>query len=82
MKAMNFRNDIPSIPIDIFKDHYGLVFDITSTQDAIENFHYPELVGEPLRLERYFTLPQEQVTELIVFGGRISSVAVHKFGDV
>ena len=54
MKAMNFQDDIPSIPIDNFKDHYVLVFDLTSIQDATENCHYPELVGEPLRLELNF----------------------------
>ena len=40
-KAMNFQDDIPSIPIDNFKDHYVLVIDLTSMQDATENFHYP-----------------------------------------
>ena len=59
MKAMNFQDDIPSIPIDNFKDHYVLVFDLTSMQDATENCHYPELVGEPLRLELNFTFPLE-----------------------
>ena len=68
MKAMNFQDDIPSIPIDNFKDHYVLVFDLTSMQDAAEIFHYPELVGEPLRLEPNFTFPLEHVTELIVLG--------------
>ena len=29
MKAMNFQDDIPSIPIDDFNDHYVLVFDLT-----------------------------------------------------
>ena len=47
MKAMNFQDDIPSNPTDNFKDHYVLVFDLTSMQDATEIFHYPELVGEP-----------------------------------
>ena len=79
---MNFQNDIPSIPIDIFKDHYVPVFDLTSMQDATVNFHYPEQVGEPLRLELNFTLPLEHVTELIVLGERMSSVAVDKFGVV
>ena len=55
MKAMNFQDDIPSIPIDNFKDHYVLVYDLTSLQDATENCYYPELVGEPLRLELNFT---------------------------
>ena len=79
MKAMNFQDDIPSIPIDDFKDHYVLVFDLTSMQDATENCHYPELVGEPLRLELNFTNPLEKVTELIVLGERMSPVAVDKF---
>ena len=39
MKAMNFRDDIPSIPIDNFKEHYVLVFDLTSMQDATEKGH-------------------------------------------
>ena len=82
MKAMNFQDDIPSIPIDNFKDHYLLVFDLTSMQDATENCHNPELVGEPMRLELNFTFPLEQVTELIVLGKRMSSVAVDKFGVV
>ena len=37
MKAKNFQYDIRSIPIDNFKDHYVLVFDLTSMQDATEN---------------------------------------------
>ena len=82
IKAMTFQDDIPSIPIDNFKDRYVLVFDLTSMQDATENCHYPELVGEPLRLELKFTFALEHVTELIVLGKRWSSVAVDKFGVV
>ena len=54
MKAMNFEDDNLSIPIDNFKDHYVLVFDLTSRQDAAETCPYPELVEEPLRLELNF----------------------------
>ena len=68
MKATNSEHDIPSIPIDDFKDHYVLVFDLTSMQDATENCHYPEIVGEPLILELNFTQPLESVTKLIVLG--------------
>ena len=73
-KAMNFQDDIPSIPIDNFKDHFVLVFDLTSMQDATEICLYPELVGEPLRLELNFIFPLEHVTELILFGERMSSL--------
>ena len=79
MKTMNFQDDIPSIPIANFKDYYVLVFDLTSMQDATENCQYPELIGEPLRLELNFTFALEHVTELIVLGGQMSSVAVDKF---
>ena len=44
MKAMNFQDDIPSIPIYNFKENYLLVFDLTSMQDTIENCHDPELL--------------------------------------
>ena len=82
MKAMRSQSDNPSLPYDNFKDHYVLVCDLTSMQDATENCNYPELVGEPLRLDLIFTFPQEQVTELIVLGEQMSSVAVDKFGVV
>ena len=82
MEAMNFQDDISAIPIVNFKDHYVPVFDLISMKDATENCHYPELVGEPLRLELNFTFPLENVTELIVLGERMSSVAVDKFGVV
>ena len=55
MKAMNFQDDILSIPINDSKDHYVLLFDLTSMQDATENCHYPAVVWEPLRLELNFT---------------------------
>ena len=82
MKAMNFQGDFPSNPIDKFKNHYLLVFDLTSLQDATEHCHYLELVGEPLRLELYFGSPLVNVTEVIVLGECLSSVAVDKFGVV
>ena len=37
MKAMNFQVDNPWIPIHKFKDHYLLIFDLISMQDATEN---------------------------------------------
>ena len=58
------------------------MFDLTSMQDATVNCHYPELVGEPLRPELNFTFPLQHVTELILVGERMSSVAVDKFGVV
>ena len=57
------------------------MFDLTWIHDATEIYHYAEFVGEPPRLELNFTFPLEHVTELIVLGKRMISVAVDKFGD-
>ena len=51
-------------------------------QDASEHCHYPELNGETLRLELYFSSPLENVTEVIVLCDRMSSVAVDKLSVV
>ena len=77
-KAMNFQVDIPSIPISIFEGHNVLVFDLTSMQDATENCHCRDLVGEPLRLELNFTFLLEHVTEFIALGEQTSSIAIDK----
>ena len=82
MKAMNFQDEIPWIRIDNFQDHYVLVFELTSMQDATEHCHYLELVGEPLGLELKFNTALEHVTEVIVLGEGMSSVAFDKFGVV
>ena len=72
MKAEEFQDDIPSIPIDNLKIHYALMFDLTSRQDATENRFYPEPVGGRPRLKLNFTLPPEHVTQLFVF--RVTNV--------
>ena len=82
LKTMILQDDVTSIRIDSFKDHYVLVFDLTSKQDATENCLYPEVVGEPLKLEMNFTFLPEHVTQLNILGERMTSVAVDKFGVV
>ena len=66
MKAMNFQDDIPPLPIDKFRDHYLKAFDLTSMQNGTEICHYPELDGEPLTLELNVVFPLEHVIELIL----------------
>ena len=46
MKAMSFQDDIHSIPIADFRDHYVPVFGLISMQDATGNSLYPKLVRE------------------------------------
>ena len=55
MKAVNFQDDITSIPTDFFKEHSVLLFDLTSMQDALKNFPQPDSVEKPLKLKLNFT---------------------------
>ena len=82
LKAMNFNEDVPSIPFEDFENHFILVFDLTSLQDANEEVYYPELVGGSIRIELYFKDPVVEVTELIILGERLSTVQIDKFGTV
>ena len=82
MKAMNIYEEIPALPNNLFQNHYVLVFDLTSLQDAGENVYYPELSGESIRLEMFFDRPLRSVTEVIALGERMSTVKVDQFGTV
>ena len=82
MKAMNFNEEIPALPNHQFDNHYILVFDLTSLQDAGENIHYPELSGESIRLEMFFDRSLGNVTETIVLGETMSTVKLDQFGIV
>ena len=68
---MNFQGGIPLIPCGNFKGYFKLVSDLTSIQDVTKNCHYPEVVREPLRLQRNFTFPLEHFTDLFVLGEQV-----------
>ena len=79
MQAMTFQVKICSIQIDNFNDHYVIIFDLSSKQDATAKCHYPELDGKPLRLELHLVCLLEHIIELTLLGERMISVAVDNF---
>ena len=80
IKSMKFNDENPSLPFEDFENHFILVFDLTSLQDAGDQIFYPEVIGESLRLELYFDKALELVTEIIVLGERLSTVYIDRFG--
>ena len=78
MRAMTFDDDVTSILIDKFKDHYVVKLDFTSILDATNICQYPELLGEPLRLGLNFTYLLGHVTEMDLSRERKSSVSFDK----
>ena len=49
---------------------------------VLKNYQYPEIIWGLLRLELNFTFRLEHVTDRIVLGERLSSVAINKFDAV
>ena len=82
MKVTISQGDYLSIPIGFFENHFVLLFVLTSKQDGTGSCPCLNLVGELLRLEINNTHTPELVTELVVLGERMSSVAVDRFGNV
>ena len=60
MKAMNINEEVSALPKNLFQNHYVLVFDLTSLQDAGKNIRYPELSGEIFQIEKFFRLPAKK----------------------
>ena len=54
MEAMQFNEYLSALLMEVFENHYILIFGLTSLQDTAEQLHYPELCGESLRLEMFF----------------------------
>ena len=82
MKATIFQDDIPSITIDDFKDHYVLVSDLTSMQRRSRKVSLSSTCWRTIETGAKFFPLSENFTELIVLGERMSSVAVYRFGVV
>ena len=50
MRAKNFLDDLPSIPIDNINEHDVFVFVLTSMQVATEHCRYPELTERTISI--------------------------------
>ena len=82
MRALKFDEDGPGNPLEEDPEHFVQVFDITSTQEAHVQIYYPDVVAAKLRLELYFTSPLPSVTEVAVFGERLSTIFIDKTGTL
>ena len=82
MKAINFNEEIPALMNHQFQNHYILVFDLNSLQDAGEIIHYLESSGKSIRMENFSGRLLRDVTEIIVLGEKMSSVKIDQFGTV
>ena len=54
MSALAYVENGRGIPLNEFANHYTMVFDLTSTQEATHNFIHPELTNSSLSVELKF----------------------------
>ena len=77
--ALNLQNDTPTNLCENLKNHFFILFNVTSCQDASQIFPKRLLIEETLRLQLNLAPTPEHVTELNALGEQLSLVAVDKF---
>ena len=76
--ALGFKEKSNGIKLEDYEDnHFFLVFDLTSTEEASKNFTlFPELTGSSLTLKLYFEKALDDAIELFLIGERFSQVTI------
>jgi hypothetical protein len=82
IKSLNIEQDGPGILLADYDNHYILVFDLTSTQQADTEVYYPEVVGAGIRIELFFGTALTAPVELIILGEKQSTIFIHNDGRV
>ena len=64
------------IPLSEFQNHYIMVFDLTSTQEATHDFIHPELTNASISVELKFKTSLRANTEIIFLGEKASTIYI------
>ena len=75
MEALDFVfNNSHGISLANYHNPYIMAFDLTSTQEASEDFIHPELTNCSISVELKFNAPLGENVELLFMGERASTV--------
>ena len=64
------------IPLSEFANHYIMVFDLTSTQEATHDFIHPELTNSSLSVELKFDAALAHNVEIFFLGEKASTIYI------
>ena len=70
------------IPLNEFPNHYILVFDLTSTQEASHDFIHPELTNASITVELKFGTALGANTEILMLGEKTSTLYINSDRNV
>ena len=74
--ALAFGYHGHAIPFKNYTNHFLLVFDLTSTQQASNDFPYPELTNAAVSLEFKFSVALPAKTEVFFLGEKASPIHI------
>ena len=75
LEALDFVfNNSHGISLANYSNHYIMAFDLTSTQEASDEFIHPELTNCTISMELKFDVPLAGNIELLFMGERASTV--------
>ena len=82
--ALGFTKSGNRRRLEDFEDnHFILVFDLTSTEEASTNLtSFPELTGSSLTLKLYFSTALDDAVELFLIGERFSQVFIESARNI
>ena len=76
MGALAYVENGHGIPLSEFQNHYIMVFDLTSTQEATHDFIHPELTNASISVEFKFKTSLTAYTEIIFLGEKASTIYI------
>ena len=82
LEVLAFESHGHGIPFSDFPNHYVLVFDITSTQQASHDYLYPELTNGSISIDLRFSAELTDSLELFFLGEKSSTIYIDSFRKV
>ena len=82
MSALAYVENGHGISLDDFPNHYILVFDLTSTQEATHDFIHPELTNSAISIELKFDAGLTNNIEILCLGEKSSTVYIDSARNV
>ena len=82
LESLHFEEHGPNIPLHDYKNHFFMLFDLTSTTESNVEVYYPELVGGQIRLKMYFSKALEQPLEVLLLGETLSMCSIKSTDEV
>jgi hypothetical protein len=83
LKSLHFDHDGPGVSLtEFYKNHFVMVFDLTSTLQSNTQVYHPELVGGAIRLELLFSKALEKSVEVLTIGEHLNTIYIKSTGEV